>query len=121
MEPYGLDLTLKFSKMTKAYLSQDILSPPLRSLVLTLFLLRGALSSLDDQIQSGIFTVSMARVTKILAFISFHICEVLERLFFEKKIQILKNPLEKNLRNHELSLFLEKSFFFNLNMNCTYS
>ena len=77
------------------------------------------------------FHILMVRVTKLHDFVSFYICQVPERSFFEKRKSIFEKskkmiwqfqhqrvpPLDKNWKKSKFFSFLKKIIILYLNMN----
>ena len=92
---------------------------------LTLFLLRGAKSGPDDQIQSGIFTFWWLESPNFMTLFLFTFARSQRGHFLKKENQFLKNPKKwfgsfnikgsplwiKIEKNQNFSLFWKKSYF----------
>ena len=98
---------------------------------LTLFLLRGAKSGPDDQIQSGIFTFWWLESPNFMTLFLFTFARSQRSHLLKKENQFLKNPKNwfgsfniegsplwiKILKNQNFSLFWKKIILLYLNMN----
>ena len=102
------------------------------SCILTLFLLRGAKSGPNDQIQCGIFTFWWLELPNFMTLFLFTFVRSQRGYFLKKENQFLKNqkkmishfqhqrvpPLDKNQKSQNFSLFLKNNHtFLPKNMN----